>query len=456
MLNRRTIRIKIMQSLFAFDQCKEANHLLSFDFLEERFSPNLNSMEVQDKELLRQQKKIAFQQFDKKFKDIEKPAERPSEKSVEVDKPIAKAVDEALDLFEEQVKKDQLFLGKNIISEIQKLTETYHSTLGLIIAFAEIASGEKKPVHANFLSQPIVKALVENEELKKDLLRSAGWNNQLTQVRDWFREIVKEDKEYQKFIEEKTHDVDSQKAFLKYLLRKVILANNAINDHFEEQDIRWAEDKDIIKSLSEKTIKSFDGHKIDLQKISLDWEDDKLFIEKLFKETIGLGIQHKELISQNTKNWEVDRLPLTDRVILEMAIAEMVNFPSIPVKVTINEYIELAKEYGTPKSRQFINCILDVISKKMKEFGTSSQQGYAACSGRAFLPFATNNVIVNTVWQWFAIESPIPGIIIFKRLKHFHAFVIIDRHSAWEFEYVFYCPCRRFSITIGRKEISWL
>jgi transcription antitermination protein NusB len=371
MLNRRTIRIKIMQSLFAFDQCKEANHLLSLDLLEERFSPDLNSMEVQDKELLRQQKKIAFQQFDKKFKGIEK----PNEKSVEVDKSIIKAVAEAMELFEKQVKKDQLYLGKNIISEIQKLTETYHNTLGLIIAFAEVASGEKKSVHANFLSQPIVQALVGNEELKKELLRSAGWNNRITQVRDWFREIIKEDKEYQKFIEEKTHDVDSQKSFLKHLLRKVILANNAINDHFEEQDIRWAEDKDIIKSLSEKTIKSFDGHKIDLQKVSLDWEDDRLFIERLFKYTIELDPQHKELISQNTKNWEVDRLPLTDRVILEMAIAEMVNFPSIPVKVTINEYIELAKEYSTPKSRQFINGILDVISKKMKDSGAMKKSG---------------------------------------------------------------------------------
>jgi transcription antitermination protein NusB len=367
MLNRRTIRIKIMQSLFAFDQCREANYLLSLDLLEERFSPNLNSMEVQDKELLRQQRKSARILFEKKFKGVEK--------TTEEDATIKKTVADALELFEKHVKKDQLFLGKNIISEIQKLTETYHSALGLIITFAEVAAGEKKTIHANFLHQPIVKALIENPELKKELLRSAGWSNQLSQVRDWFREILKEDKEYQKFIEEKTHDVDSQKSFLKHLLRKVILANNAINDHFEEQDIRWAEDKDIIKSLTEKTIKSFDGTKIELQKVSLDWEDDKLFIEKLFKQTIELDADHKELIAQNTKNWEVDRLPLTDRVILEMAIAEMVNFPSIPVKVTINEYIELAKEYSTPKSRQFINGILDVISKKMKESGAMKKSG---------------------------------------------------------------------------------
>jgi N utilization substance protein B len=71
----------------------------------------------------------------------------------------------------------------------------------------------------------------------------------------------------------------------------------------------------------------------------------------------------------------VDRLPLTDRVILEMAIAEMIHFPNIPVKVTINEYIELTKEYSTPKSRQFINGILDVISKSMKESGAVKKSG---------------------------------------------------------------------------------
>jgi len=367
MLNRRTIRIKIMQSLFAFEQCKEANYLLSLDLLDERFSPDLNSMEVQDKDSLRKQKKEAKQVFENQFKKATDVGQ--------VEKAISIAVADATTLFEKQVRKDQQFLGKNITIEIQKLTETYHNTLGLIIALAEVAGGEKKPAHANFLNQPIIQALIENPELKKELLRSAGWSNKITLVRDWFREILKEDKEYQKFIETKSQELDSQKAFVKYLLRKVILGSNAINDYFEEQDIRWAEDKDIIKSLAEKTIKSFDGQKVELQTVSLDWEDDKLFIDKLFKSTIELDESYKELIAQNTKNWEVDRLPLTDRVILEMALAEMVNFPNIPVKVTINEYIELAKEYSTPKSRQFINGILDVISKKMKESGAVKKSG---------------------------------------------------------------------------------
>ena len=305
--------------------------------------------------------------FEKRFKG--------TDKGTEVDEKISRVANEAIDLYNKQVKKDQNFLARNITIEIQKLTETYHHVLGLIIAFAETVSADKKPIHGKLINLSIIKALQENPDLKKELLRSAGWSGEMQIVRDWVREILKEDKEYQKFIETKESDEDTQKTFLKHLFRKIILGSNAINDYFDEQDIRWAEDKDIIKSLADKTLKSFENGRVELQKVSLDWEDDKSFIDKLFEGTVGLADEFKELIANNTKNWEVDRLPLTDRVILEMAITEMITFPNIPVKVTINEYIELAKGYSTPKSRQFINGILDVMSKKMKESGAMKKSG---------------------------------------------------------------------------------
>jgi N utilization substance protein B len=130
--------------------------------------------------------------------------------------------------------------------------------------------------------------------------------------------------------------------------------------------------------MVEKTVKSFDpalSQDIQLHTLSLNWDDDKDFIERLFTEAAHLSPAHKDLIAKNTRNWEVDRLPLTDRVILEMAIAELLNFSNIPVKVTMNEYIELAKNYSTPKSRQFINGILDVISKDLKSSGTMKKSG---------------------------------------------------------------------------------
>ncbi len=368
MLNRRTIRIKIMQSLFAFNQCKEANHTLALDLIEERFQPDLNSMEVQDKELLRGQKKIALQLFEKRYKG--------KEGAESEDAKVEKAVTDAFDLFNNQVKKDQTFLAKNIILEIEKLTGLYHSVLQLLAEFAALAGAEKKVNHSNFVNHPIIKAIAANEELNAQQLKAGNdWQKSKESVRGWFKDIIKEDSLYQEFIAAKNPDEESQKGLVKHLVRKLILGNGSINDFFEDQDIRWAEDRDIVKSLADKTLKSFEDNKITIQKLSLDWEDDKDFINKLFKNTIDLDDEYKQLIAKNTKNWEVDRLPLTDRAILEMALTEMIHFPNIPVKVTINEYIELSKEYSTPKSRQFVNGILDVMSKNMKDSGAIKKSG---------------------------------------------------------------------------------
>ena len=368
MLNRRTLRIKIMQTLFAFDQCKEANHTLALDLIDERFSPDLNSMEVQDKELLKKQKKEAHQYFENIYNN-RAPVAPTNER-------IAAVSEEALRQYEQQVKKDQDFLAKNSLLEIEKLTNLYHSVLSLLLEFAELAAAEKKVNHSNFVNHPWISAIAKNEDLKKHLLRNdAGWQKNKDKVRGWFRDIIKEDQVYLDFIAAKIPNDEKQKELIRHLVRKVILGPGAINDFYEESDIRWAEDKVIVRSLADKTLKSFEDGKIEIQKLSLDWEDDKNFIEKLFKSTIELDGKYKLLIAKNTKNWEVDRLALTDRLIIEMAIAEMIHFPNIPVKVTINEYIELTKEYSTPKSKQFINGILDVISKSMKESGDIKKSG---------------------------------------------------------------------------------
>ena len=367
MLNRRTIRIKIMQSLFAYSQCKDADLLLAHDLIEERFQPDLNSMEVQDKELLRSQKKSALQLFERKMK---------GENVKDDDPAVVKAVDDAVSLFRKSIKKDQTYLSKNILLEMERLAATYHSIISLILALAEQAGSDKKIDHSNFVKNSLVKAWKLNEELKKAVLKEiSGWEGKMDKVRGWFRDVLKEDDTYKKYISQESPDEEAQKAFIKHLSRKIILGSGTINDYFEEQNMRWAEDKDIIKSMMDKTIKSYADGKITLQKVSLNWEDDQEFIDRLFNSAVDLDPQYKELIAKNTRNWEVDRLPLTDRVILEMAISEMINFPNIPVKVTINEYIELSKDYSTPKSRQFINGILDVISKAMKESGAVKKSG---------------------------------------------------------------------------------
>jgi transcription antitermination protein NusB len=372
MLNRRNLRIKVMQSLFSLQQCKDANYELCLEKFSEIFAPDLNSMEVQDKVLLNSQKRQASKLFEKAFEAGETSVDHADDK-------VKKAVNNAFIDYANQSKKDTDHFFKTLLVDVEKLYDHYVSVLSLITVFADIAEADKKVSHKNFVDNAWVKALRGSELLRKDALKlNRHWQNKLDQVKLWFRDVIRQDAEYQSYLDKKSPTLDDQKKFINHLLRRVILGKTNINDHYEEEVMRWAEDKEIIKGLVEKTIKSFDpesGAGIALNTLSLNWEEDKEFIEKLYKGSCNLIKEHRELIASNTRNWEVERLPLTDRIILEMAIAELLSFPNIPVKVTINEYIELAKNYSTPKSRQFINGILDVISKELKDTGAVKKSG---------------------------------------------------------------------------------
>ena len=372
MLNRRSLRIKVMQSLFALQQCKDATFELCQEKIAEEFLPDLNSMEVQNKELLGQQKKTAVKLFQAAFESGAMKADHEDEK-------IKKAVNNGFVFYNNQIKKDTDFFRKNLVSEVEKIYEHYIATLSLAVAFAELAEADKKVSHKNFVNNSWIKGLKNSEALKKDALKlGRHWQDHVEKVRLWFRDVVRQDNEYLNYLDRKSPSEEDQRKFVSHLFKKIILGKTVINDFYEEEVLRWAEDKDIVKALVEKTVKSFEPSKskeVALHSLSLNWEEDKEFIETLYNTAINLTGKHRELIASNTRNWEVERLPLTDRIILEMAIAELISFQNIPVKVSINEYIELAKTYSTPKSRQFINGILDVIAKELQDSGELKKSG---------------------------------------------------------------------------------
>lgn len=345
--------------------------MLSQDYIESTFQPDLNSMEVQDKKELAKQKKEALKVFNSAFEN-NKPVEHDDPK-------VVKTVQESLDLYKKTVKKDLDYFGKNLVKEVEKIYTHYLSVLNLGLALADAAEADKKINHSNFLKNAWIKALRQSEELKKETLRlHAGWEKKSDQVKLWLRDVVKQDAEYMDYLDRKAPSAEDQKRIVNHLFRKIILGKTIINDYFEEEVLRWAEDREIIKGMVDKTIKSFNPEApqpITLYSLSLNWEEDLQFIETLYHGSADLPEEYYQLIAENTRNWEVERLPLTDRAILEMAITEMISFPGIPVKVTINEYIELAKAYSTPKSRQFINGILDVISKELKSRGVLKKSG---------------------------------------------------------------------------------
>lgn len=372
MLNRRSLRIKVMQNLFALQQCKDANYDLCLDQIGESFSPDLNSMEVQDKILLAAQNKEARALFEKNFAAGETTIDSKDPK-------IRKVVKDSFKFYASQCKKDTDFYLKNLVSEVEKIYCHYIAVLNLVPAFSELAEADKKISHKNFVNNAWIKGLHDSAVLKKEALRlGRHWQDKSDRVKVWFRDVVRQDPEYLTYMDRKSPTREDDRKYINHLFKKVILGKTVINAYFEEDVLRWAEDRDIVKGLVEKTIKSYDPEAaapLALHTLSLNWEEDKEFIEILYQTAAQLDSKYKDLIANNTRNWEVERLPLTDRMILEMAIAELIVFQNIPVKVSMNEYIELAKNYSTPNSRQFVNGILDVISKELRDSGVMKKSG---------------------------------------------------------------------------------
>ena len=359
-----------MQALYAFEQCKEANYQRSLERIEAAYQPDLNSMEPQDKKLLEQHRKKAISLYKKHFDEIDKVKTENGQ--------MTELLLSERKFYDDQVAKDLRFFKQQILKEVESIYAMYIQLLALLVEFTEIARADKKINHGNFIRNLWIAELKSNKTVQSAITKFGSWTQHANEVRAWFKELVKNNDTYLAYLDKKEPANAEQLDILIYISRKIILTKGRIFDFFELSDLYWAENKDIVKSLVDKTLKSFDpeaGTPMILQTLSPNWEEDKQFFADLFGAALKLEPEHKELIANNTKNWEVDRLPLTDRVILELAIAEALNFPNIPVKVTINEYIELSKKYSTDKSRQFVNGILDVITKKMQQTGSLRKSG---------------------------------------------------------------------------------
>jgi transcription antitermination protein NusB len=152
------------------------------------------------------------------------------------------------------------------------------------------------------------------------------------------------------------------------IFKRCILSNEELLTSLEEQSIYWNDDLEIVVSFILKTIKKFDsedGRTKPLLPMFKD-DEDRMFASKLFRSAILNGAEYKALIDEHTKNWEIDRIAFMDVVIMQLALAEIQNFPTIPVNVTLNEYIEISKTYSTDRSSNFINGVLDNIVTQLK------------------------------------------------------------------------------------------
>jgi N utilization substance protein B len=181
--------------------------------------------------------------------------------------------------------------------------------------------------------------------------------------------ILKNAPEYAEYLAKTGDTIQTDKDIIKFIFKKVILKSSLAEQVFEDKFIFWPVDRDVLQALIAKTFKNFayeDAKLNHLAEITGNWAEDREFVVDLFQKTVRFDAPYQELIAAKTQNWEPERIAMMDTLLMKMAITEFVNFTSIPVKVTINEYLEISKEFSTPKSNSFINGILDKILIDLK------------------------------------------------------------------------------------------
>lgn len=181
---------------------------------------------------------------------------------------------------------------------------------------------------------------------------------------------LRDSEAYKTYLAQEDRSINAEKDVIKYLFRKIILTSPSIDQAFEAQFINWPIDKDVLQAMIAKTLKNFTSEvpsQNRLANLTADWVEDKNFATSLLINSVRYKDEFDKLISEKTQNWDADRIALMDVLNMRMALCELLYFPSIPVKVTMNEYIDLAKSFSTPKSNTFINGILDKLLTELKE-----------------------------------------------------------------------------------------
>jgi N utilization substance protein B len=172
-------------------------------------------------------------------------------------------------------------------------------------------------------------------------------------------------------MESEQNDYQSDREVWRKLYRTLIQDNENLDTLLEDQSLYWNDDKEIVDTFVLKTIKRFEEKNGSSQELlpEYDTNEEQNYARKLFRATIMNGEEYQHYMSESSQNWDFSRLAYMDIVIMQIAIAEMLTFTSIPVSVTINEYVEIAKVYSTPRSASYINGMLDAIARHLIDTG---------------------------------------------------------------------------------------
>lgn len=272
---------------------------------------------------------------------------------------------------------------KELLFSLSKAYDLYNYLLGLIVAITQeerrrvdIATrraereGTETPSQ-RFAFNKFATQLEENKQLNLFMEdKKMSWENDVEAVRKLCDQIERSPL-YQEYMMSDAEDYETDRELWRRIYRTLIQGNEDLDAIQEEKSLYWNDDKEIVDTFVLKTIKRFDpANKAD-QELLPEYDDteDREYALKLFRSTILNADTYQRYMSETSRNWNFSRLAYMDVVLMQIAIAEMLTFPNIPISVTINEYVDLAKLYSTPKSGGYINGMLDAIARHLVDTG---------------------------------------------------------------------------------------
>ncbi len=241
-----------------------------------------------------------------------------------------------------------------------------------------LATKEDKDPNRKFVNNEVLNLLQENYQLKNQLEvhNINNWQLDDEYVEVIFKAITSSEL-YEEYMKTRVSDFKEDKEFIVDVFKDIIAPNEKLYEYLEDKNLTWLDDLPTVNTTILKLLRKVKPSSSETHftpKLYKDL-DDKQFAIDLFKKTLLNRTAVNKEIDEKTQNWDSDRIANIDYVLLQMAISEIKHFPSIPVKVTINEYLEIAKEYSTPKSSIFINGILDKLVKEYEDAGTLNKVG---------------------------------------------------------------------------------
>jgi transcription antitermination protein NusB len=279
---------------------------------------------------------------------------------------------------------------KELFFCIQKTYDLYHYLLYLVIEIAdyaeqriEIRKNKHQPTsedlnpNTKFINNLMIHKLRENRQLNAYLSqKKLSWANNNGLIKELYLFLTESDF-YQEYMAEKKNSFSEDRKFVEKIFNKIILITEDLYEVLEEQSIYWNDDIEFVVSMISKTLKKFSERSDSDERLLplFKDQDDRDFAKDLLRKSIINHDELRDLIKEHSQNWDLDRIAFMDILIMQLAVTEFLYFPSIPTKVSLNEYIELSKYYSTDKSRNFINGILDKTLKDLKTTGKINKLG---------------------------------------------------------------------------------